>query len=107
MGTKIHFCHVSRERMKLQGYDGLSRGNLSIGVMAGKDILSFVPLHLKASDRFEGIKDWINEWTGDDKMEWLSPEGWFTRGHDLMEKEWEINVDGLKLPTFSPGLFVW
>jgi hypothetical protein len=24
-----------------------------------------------------------------------------------MEGEWEINVDGLKLPTFKPGFFVW
>ena len=31
--TKIHLCHVSGERMKVQGIDELSRGNLTVGVM--------------------------------------------------------------------------
>ena len=106
-GTKIRLCHVSGERMKVQGSDGLSRGNLNVGVMAGKTMLSFVPIHMKASERFLGLKPWIDNWTGKDRLEWLSPEGWFTRGHDLVEEEWEINVDGLSLPTFKSGFFVW
>ena len=70
-------------------------------------MLSFVPIHFKASDRSNGLKDWVEDWTGKDDMEWLSPEGWFTRGHDLVEEEWETNVDGMKLPTFKAGFYVW
>ena len=33
---KIHFVHVAGTRMIEQGADGLSRGNLTEGVMAGK-----------------------------------------------------------------------
>ena len=106
-GAKIHLCHVSGERMQFQGTDGLSRGNLNVGVMAGKAMLDFVPLHLTASQRSPSIKDWISSWTEGDTLEWLSPEGWFTRGHDLVEDEWEVNVDGMQLPTFRPGFFVW
>ena len=107
LGTKFHLCHVSGERMKVQGSDGLSRGNLNVGVMAGKDMLSFVPIHLKPTDRCKDVRNWIEGWTGEDKLEWITEEGWFTRGHDLVEGKWEINVDNLQLPVFKPGFFVW
>jgi hypothetical protein len=32
-GSKIHLCHVLGERMKVQGSDGLSRGNLNVGIV--------------------------------------------------------------------------
>ena len=107
LGTKFHLCHVSGERMKIQGSDGLSRGNLNVGVMAGKDMLSFVPIHLKPTDRCDTIRGWVEGWTGEDKLEWLNEEGWFTRGHDLVEGKWELNVDNMQLPVFEPGFFVW
>ena len=106
-GARIHLCHVSGERMQIQGSDGLSRGNLNVGVMAGKSMLDFVPIHKKPSSRSPLLKDWISSWTGDVKLEWLTPEGWYTRGHDLVEDTWEKNVDGFALPTFRPGYFVW
>ena len=49
--TKIHIIHVSGERMKEQGSDGLSRGNLNVGVMAGKVMLDFVPIHQTCLER--------------------------------------------------------
>jgi hypothetical protein len=106
-GSKIHLCHVSGERMKIQGSDGLSRGNLNVGVMAGKAMLDFVPIHLSATERSPRLKAWINDWTGTDRLEWLTPEGWYTRGHDLVEEKWELNVDDFKLPTFEAGFYVW
>ena len=42
-GFKIHLIHVAGTRMKSWGIDGLSRGNLMEGMMAGEDLLSFIP----------------------------------------------------------------
>ena len=58
-GIKLHVVHVAGTRMIAQGTDGLSRGNLIYGVMAGHDILSFVPLQLSAWDRIKGRKRWL------------------------------------------------
>ena len=104
--AKIHIIHVSGERMKDQGSDGLSRGNLNVGVMAGKSMLSFVPIHLTAFERSPKLKDWLLSFVGN-KTEFLTPEQWFTRGHDLCEEKWEVNSDGLKLPTFKSGSYIW
>lgn len=43
-GMVIHVIHVSGKRMIAQGTDGVSRGFLMEGVMAGDDMLSFVDL---------------------------------------------------------------
>ena len=60
--------------MKSWGIDGLSRGDLMEGMMAGKDPLSFVPLAAGANDRSSGnVKLWIYEWWGN----------WY--GSDLVE----------------------
>jgi hypothetical protein len=41
------------------GVDGVSRGDLNAGVMAGANMLSFVPLHLSAVDCLEGLLPWL------------------------------------------------
>jgi hypothetical protein len=107
MCTKIHLCHVAGERMKVQGSDGLSRGNLNVGVMAGKAMMEFVPIHLGAIERHEGIKEWIESWTEVDQLEWLNPSDWFVRGHDRVASLWETNIDGMKLPVIKRGVYVW
>jgi len=61
-GIKLHFIHVSGTRMITQGLDGLSRGNLSKGVMRGEEMTSFIPLHLSAVERSEVLKVWIASW---------------------------------------------
>ena len=104
--TKIHIIHVSGERMKEQGSDGLSRGNLNVGVMAGKEMLSFVPIHKSALERSNTLTPWLQTFVGDD-AEFLSPKDWFTRGHDLDELRWELNCDGMELPAIKKGTFIW
>ena len=47
-GARFIVSHVSGERMKSQGTDGVSRGNLKEGVSIGHDMLSFYPGHLSA-----------------------------------------------------------
>ena len=46
--VRIHVIHVAGTQMILQGTDGVSRGCLLDGVMAGESFLSFVPLHKSA-----------------------------------------------------------
>ncbi len=103
---KIHFIHCAGKRMIAQGTDGLSRGNLLSGVMTGKSMTDFVPIHKSALERFPALEDWIRSWTSS-RTEFLSPMQWFTRGHDHELNEFEVNVDGVKLPKMKTGCFVW
>ena len=104
--TKLHFIHVAGTRMIAQGSDGLSRGNLSEGVMRGTEMSSFIPLNESALERSSTLKHWIESWaTGD--LEFLSPKDWFLRGHDIVEGNFETNVDGFNWPLYRKGTFVW
>ena len=57
---KIHFVHVAGTRMITQGADGLSRGNLTKGVMGGWNMGDFVPLHRGALERSNQLEGWIS-----------------------------------------------
>ena len=107
-GVKLKLCHVSGTRMIEQGSDGLSRGNLEEGVMAGKLMGSFIPLHLTALDRNEELLDWIRSWVEDEinKLELLEPKDWYTRGHDHGTGV-RKNIDGFEMGTYRTGTFVW
>ena len=50
----IHVVWVAGRRMIAQGTDGLSRGDLTNGVMRGMPMLEFVPLHKSVLDRRKG-----------------------------------------------------
>jgi len=55
------------------GVDGVSRGgNLNAGVMAGAHMLLFVPLHLSAFDRSEGLLSWLLSWLGENTLCWVN-----------------------------------
>jgi hypothetical protein len=60
---RLHVIHVSGQRMITQGTDGLSRGDLDMGVMEGTAMLSFIPLHLGALDRSPGVQSWCSDYT--------------------------------------------
>ena len=86
-GLILHVIWIAGTRMKKAGIDGLSRGDLLEGMMAGADPLSFVPLNEDASERSHGrVEEWVNSWwTGEDGESWcgrplklLRPEDWFT-----------------------------
>ena len=74
--TKLHFIHVAGTRMIAQGSDGLSRGNLSEGVMRGTAMDSFIPLNETAFKRSSTLKEWIRSWAFGD-LELLAPKDWF------------------------------
>jgi hypothetical protein len=77
----IHMVWVAGTRMIRQGTDGLSRGDLCTGVMAGKDFLDYVPIDKGALDQSPELEEWIRE-TFPRKKGWnvLTKEGWFEEG---------------------------
>ena len=104
-GCKVHFCHVAGTRMIDQGSDGLSRGNLSEGVMKGTSMSSFIPLNKTAFERSGSLEAWLRGWT-DESVTRLEPEDWFERGHDLL-RTGTTNCDGRWIPEYEAGSFIW
>lgn len=55
----LHVIHVSGKRMIAQGTDGLSRADHSQGVMQGRPIEDFIPLHLNPYSREPKLQRWM------------------------------------------------
>ena len=108
-GVKIHFVHVAGTRMIAQGTDGLSRGDLSEGIMKGDHMLTHVPLHLSCLQRSPGLEQWLESCitleNGQKRLEFLTASDWFVRGHDISGGE--KNSDGIWIPKYESGTFVW
>lgn len=103
---KLHVSHVSGTRMIEQGSDGLSRGNLSEGVMRGIDMKEFIPINKTAFERSPSLAAWLDDWT-DGEGSFLDPTDWFWRGHEIVEGEYEENSEGHVFPKTQPGTFIW
>eukprot|EP00978_Attheya_sp_CCMP212_P026043 scaffold84950_cov47-Attheya_sp.AAC.1 len=69
--------------MIAQGTNGLSRGDVSEGVMAGEAMAKFVPLHLTALERDPRVLEWVKTWIGDPDIKPLQPADWFEVGHGI------------------------
>jgi hypothetical protein len=80
-GLLLHVIHVSGKRMIAQGTDGLSRGDHTEGVMQGKAMIEFIPLHLSALERSPELRVWLAQAFGEMDHTFLEPEGWFSTGH--------------------------
>lgn len=80
-GLLLQVIHVAGTRMMAQGTDGLSRGDVCEGVMAGQSMLFYIPLHLSAMDRQPSLLPWIQDWVGCPSLKPLSPEEWYDKGH--------------------------
>jgi hypothetical protein len=78
----LHVVHVSGTRMIAEGGDGGSRGDLTQGVMSGKPILDYIPLHLSALEREPTLEAWVRSWWNEEQgpLTTLRPEGWFEEG---------------------------
>jgi len=58
-GCRIFVIHVTGTRMIAQGTDGLSRGDQNAGVMSGRNMLDYVPLHRSAVERSASVEPWV------------------------------------------------
>ena len=105
----VKLVHVAGTRMIAQGTDGLSRGDLLEGVLKGKSMLSFEPLHLSVLDRESSFKQWVHAWAQHlghgESVEFLEPKDWVERGHDI--NGYTTNIDGVTIPSYKSGIFVW
>ena len=63
-GFILHAIHILGRQMKASGVDGLSRGDLTEGMMSRQDPLSFIPFHLVGADeRSNGQAGaWVQSW---------------------------------------------
>jgi hypothetical protein len=89
-GLILHVVHVSGRRMIAQGTDGISRADHSEGVMKGKDMRDFIPLHLNPLQREPKVKEWFDDATKGLEFDWLKPEGWFSKGHTQGNFIWAV-----------------
>ena len=73
---KIHCVWFSGKRMIWQGTNGLSRGDLTSGVMAGEAFLKFIPLNETVFQRDKSMKSKLlstlpGEWRVSTKEDWF------------------------------------
>lgn len=82
-GLFIHMLWIARTRMIEQGTDALSRGDFKSGAMTGKYFLSFLPLNRTAFKLSPNLENWVvQRFPGQHEWTMLSPNGWYTKGHD-------------------------
>jgi hypothetical protein len=89
-----------------QGTYGISRGQLSEGVMNGESMLLFVPLHKTALECSPVLLDWLKEFISHN-LEFLSVEGWFKWGQEDHKDQGIVHSDGHWHPTLYSGKFIW
>jgi hypothetical protein len=62
-GFILHVIHISSKCMKASGVNGLSRGDTTEGMMAGRDPLLFVPFNKDTNERSGGqVSAWVKSW---------------------------------------------
>jgi hypothetical protein len=109
-GLKILMSHISGTRMVTSGVDGLSRGNLSEGLLmqpSHSAFISFVPLHLSALTRSPALLIWLRSWLPYRGISPLSPTDWYIQGHGLTGRG-SSSQDGGWDPELSPHRwFLW
>ena len=83
-GIMLHVVHVAGTRMIKSGVDGLYRGETGEGAMQGKEMISFIPLHLDALERRNGaVCTWVESWwLSKLNLVWLTPDGSYARMFD-------------------------
>ena len=88
-----------------QGTDGVSRGFLGGGVMDGRSMISYIPIHLGAIDRHPALEEWLRSWTTDELIH-LAPTDWFDQGHDI--DGWRQCHDGFSRPILrEQRAYLW
>jgi hypothetical protein len=102
---KLYLVHVAGTRMIAQGTDGLSRGMMCEGVMAGRDMLDYVDIALSASVRHPALADYIRGVTGLDNLNPLLIDEWFDVGHGIVGGSRDKHQ--MWIPTHAPSAQVY
>jgi hypothetical protein len=76
--------------MITQGTDGLSRVDHSEGAMKGKDMRTFILLHLTPTNPESKVWEWFDKVTKGLDFSWLTPVGWFSEAHTQGNFIWSI-----------------
>ncbi|KAL7579146.1 hypothetical protein ACA910_019170 [Epithemia clementina (nom. ined.)] len=85
----VHIIWIAGTRMIEQGTDGLSRGDLMHGVLAGANMLDFIPLKKSISTRHPDLACFLAKPMLDFfPPTFLDPDGWYST-------------------AFEPGNYVW
>ena len=79
---------VAGTRMIDQGTDGLSRGDLMTGVMAGNSMLFYVPLNKTCEERQPGILAWLTTTCVAKEWKILQASDWFDKGFERGNFVW-------------------
>jgi len=88
-GLFINVIHVAGTKMQAQGTNELSRGSLSSGVLQGRNMLSYIPLHRSSLERSPTLQPWISTWfQSGSAVTFLDPLGLFTTGHQAGSYVW-------------------
>ena len=103
-GFRGLIIHVAGTRMIAQGTDGCSRGVTSEGVLAGKSMMSFLPLNMSAVQREPKLLPWVRSWAGEELIV-LEPNDWFVRAHDIAG--WEKQKSGFEFPYVKRSIYLW
>jgi hypothetical protein len=102
--TSFQVCHCSGLRIIASGGDGISRGQVNEGIMAGMPMTTYLPLQLLPLERSPNLRSWLHSWLGT-KAVMLKPMDWFKLGHDI--SAWRLDRDGFHRPMFTSGTYVW
>lgn len=103
-GLRLHVVHVAGTRMQAQGTDGLSRGSLMEGIMAGHTMMEFVLLAETALERLADVLPWLESWWKGARV--LTPAQWFWEGHGIVGGH--RNEEGIWVPeTVERRSYVW
>ena len=83
----VHFIWISGRRMINQGTDGLSRADVSSGVMGGANFLDYLPLDKTAFERQNELEAAVRSWV-DNKWRVATTENWFDEVYSEPNSGW-------------------
>jgi hypothetical protein len=108
-GFVLHLVHVVGTRMIAQGTNGLSRGTFLEGVVAEKDMLSFVDVAVPAIDWHPAILELVQSWLEPTigKRRMLKVEEWFVEGHGIIGGKQDSHGVWFPIHTKNGAVFIW
>ena len=104
----LRVIHVAGTRMIEQGTDGLSRGTLTEGIMAGNTMEFYIGMLEKtALQRYPELESWIKSWSSFNELIFLKTEDWFDKAHSITGGNKDAN--GVWIPEHRnvSCTFVW